>query len=112
KEAVFDAEDTLAGSLESVSVVVEGLVLNRERAAAAASGLLLATDVADYLVGQGLPFRRSHELVGLMTRRLLEAGRDSGSLASEESQQYAAQFRSQVVTRISTLASVEVRQTQ
>ena len=52
KHAVFDAEDTLAGCLAVVKSVVGGLTLNRERAAAAASGLLLATDVADYLVGQ------------------------------------------------------------
>ena len=111
KEAVFDAEDTLAGSLESVSVVVEGLVLNRERAAAAASGLLLATDVADYLVGKWLPFRRAHELVGLMTRRLLEAGRDFASLSIEEWQQYSELFGPDVVARITTRASVEARQT-
>ena len=57
-EAVFDAEDTLAGCLAVVRSVVGGLTLNRERAEAAASGLLLATDVADYLVGRGVPFRR------------------------------------------------------
>ncbi|HEX7087308.1 MAG TPA: argininosuccinate lyase [Vicinamibacterales bacterium] len=111
KEAVFDAEDTLVGSLESVSVVVEGLVLNRDRAAAAASGLLLATDVADYLVGKGLPFRRAHELVGLMTRRLLEAGRDFASLSVSEWQQYSELFGPDIVERITTRASVEARQT-
>ena len=53
KQAVFDAEDTLAGCAAVVRSVVDGLSLNRERASAAASGLLLATDVADYLVGEG-----------------------------------------------------------
>src|SRR4029078_4783084 len=57
KEAVFGAEDTLAGCLGVVRSVVGGLTLNRDWTAAAASGLLLATDVADYLVGRGLPFR-------------------------------------------------------
>jgi argininosuccinate lyase len=55
KHAVFDAEDTVAGCLAVVKSVVGGLTLNRERAARAASGQLLATDVADYLVGKGLP---------------------------------------------------------
>ena len=72
KQAVFDAEDTLAGCLAVVESVVAGLTLNRERAAAAASGLLLATDVADYLVGRGVPFRRAHEIVGALVR---QAGR-------------------------------------
>src|SRR6266851_920627 len=50
KEAVFGAEDTLSGCLAVVRPVVGGVTLNRARAASAASGLLLATDVADYLV--------------------------------------------------------------
>ena len=64
KEAIFDAEDTLAGCLATVRAVVSGLTLDRERAARAASGMLLATDVADYLVRRGVPFRRAHEVVG------------------------------------------------
>ena len=62
KEAIFDAEDTLAGCLAAVRAVVGGLTLNRSQAAAAATGLLLATDVADYLVRRGVPFRRAHEI--------------------------------------------------
>src|SRR5262249_50417594 len=66
KHSVFDAEDTLTGCLAVVKSVVAGLTLNRERAARAASGQLLATDVADYLVGKGMPFRRAHEVVGAL----------------------------------------------
>jgi len=74
KQAVFDTEDTLAGSLAAVRSVVEELTLNRDRAEAAASGLLLATDVADYLVGRGVPFRRAHEIVGGLVRHCLATG--------------------------------------
>ena len=76
KQAVFDAEDT-AGRLRwrSSRSVVAGLTLNRARAGSAASGLLLATDVADYLVGRGVPFRRAHEIVGALVRKLLGEGR-------------------------------------
>ena len=76
KEAVFGAEDTLSGCLAVVRSVVGGVTLNRARAASAASGLLLATDVADYLVGRGVPFRRAHEIVGALVRRLVAEGRD------------------------------------
>ena len=76
KEAVFGAEDTLTGCLAVVRSVVGGLTLNRERTAAAASGLLLATDVADYLVGKGMPFRRAHEVVGALVRKLIAEERD------------------------------------
>src|SRR5206468_5962068 len=80
KQAVFDAEDTLAGCLAAVRSVVDGLTLNRDRVESAASGLLLATDVADYLVGRGVPFRRAHEIVGALVRRLTAERRDFGSL--------------------------------
>jgi len=47
KEAIFDAEDTLAASLAVIRAVVDGLTVNRAETAAAATGMLLATDVAD-----------------------------------------------------------------
>jgi argininosuccinate lyase len=111
KEAVFDAEATLAGSLEAIAIVVEGLSLNTERAERAAAGLLLATDVADYLVGKGLPFRRAHELVGAMTRRLLAEGRDFESLPLAEWRGYSDLFDADVIDRVTTRASVEARRT-
>ena len=57
---MFDAEATLSASLRAADAVVARLSLDRERTARAASGLLLATDVADYLVARGLPSRRAH----------------------------------------------------
>jgi len=111
KEAVFDAEATVSGSLDAVAVVVEGLSVNTDRAERAAAGLLLATDVADYLVGKGVPFRRSHELVGAMTRRLLAEGRDFGSLPLAEWRGYSELFDADVIDRVTTRASVEARRT-
>ncbi len=84
KEAVFDAEATLTASLLAAHSVVSTLVTNSERSADAASGLLLATDVADYLVSRGMPFRRAHEVVGAMVRRLLLDGRDFGDMTLTE----------------------------
>ena len=72
KEAVFDTEDTVAGSLLSCEAVVRTLRVRRDVTQRAAGGLMLATDVADYLVRKGLPFRDAHELVGGMVRTLLE----------------------------------------
>ena len=83
KEAVFDAEATLAASLDAAHAVVSRLSINAERSGRAASGLLLATDVADYLVSRGMPFRRAHEVVGAMVRRLLAEGRDFSDLTHE-----------------------------
>jgi argininosuccinate lyase len=109
KHAVFDAEDTLTGCVTVVEAVVRGLTLNRERAAAAASGLLLATDVADYLVGRGVPFRRAHEIVGALVRFLVAEGREFGSLTPEEWQRASDRFGPDVVERVTPAASVAAK---
>jgi argininosuccinate lyase len=111
KEAVFDAEDTLAGSLAVVRSVVSGLTLNRARAASAASGLLLATDVADYLVGRGVPFRRAHEIVGGLVRTLVAEGRDFASLSPGEWRAASDRFEADIVDRITPGVSVAAKRT-
>jgi len=111
KQAVFDAEDTLAGSLAVVRSVVSGLTLDRERAGAAASGFLLATDAADYLVGRGVPFRRAHEIVGALVRRLVAEGRALESLSAAEWAAASEHFGADVVERVRARASVEAKRT-
>jgi argininosuccinate lyase len=111
KQAVFDTEDTLAGSLAAVRSVVEGLTLNRERAEAAASGLLLATDVADYLVGRGVPFRRAHEIVGALVRKLVAERREFGSLSPEEWRAASDKFDADVAGRVTARMSVAAKRT-
>lgn len=111
KQAVFDAEDTLAGSLAAVTAVVASLGLNAERTTAAASGLLLATDVADYLVERGVPFRRAHEIVGALVRKLVAERRDFGSLSVEEWQAASDRFGAEIVTRVTPRVSVAAKRT-
>ena len=111
KQAVFDAEDTLAGSLAVVTSVVDGLTLNRARAEAAASGLLLATDVADYLVGRGVPFRRAHEIVGALVRKLVAEGREFGSLTLDEWREASELFGADIVDRVTPRVSVAAKRT-
>jgi argininosuccinate lyase len=111
KEAVFDAEDTLLGSLAASRAVVDGLTLNRQRAESAASGLLLATDVADYLVGRGIPFRRAHEIVGALVRKLVAEGRDFGSLTQVEWRAASDAFGADIIPRVTSRASVAAKRT-
>jgi argininosuccinate lyase len=111
KEAVFGAEDTLSGCLAVVRSVVGGLTLNRERAASAASGLLLATDVADYLVGRGVPFRRAHEIVGALVRKLVAEKREFESLSLDEWRAASERFEADVVTRVTPRVSVAAKKT-
>lgn len=64
KEPLFDAFDTLELVLPVMSGLIASLTLRPERMAAQLEPNLLATDLADYLVRRGLPFRQAHELVG------------------------------------------------
>ena len=77
KEAVFDAFDTTSASLRVTATVLRNLGINKERAAAAASsGYMNATELADYLVRKGMPFRDAHELVGKIVMRAIESGKE------------------------------------
>ena len=111
KEAVFGAEDTLSGCLFVVRSVVNGLSLNRERMASAASGLLVATDVADYLVGRGVPFRRAHEIVGALVRKLVAEGREFKSLTLDEWHAASDRFDADVAARVTPRVSVAAKRT-
>jgi len=111
KQGVFDAEDTLAGCVAVVRSVVGSLTLNRDRAESAASGLLLATDVADYLVGRGVPFRRAHEVVGGLVRKLAAESRDFGSLSLDEWHAASDRFDTDIVSRLTARVSVGAKRT-
>ena len=111
KEGVFDTEHTLTVSLDAATAVVAKLTLRPERTSKAASGLLLATDAADYLVRKGLPFRNAHEVIGKMVRELLAAGRDFGDLSPAEWRAYSELFGDDVTQAVSALASVRARRT-
>src|SRR6266516_4102390 len=111
KETVFGAEDTVGACLAVVRSVVNGLTIDRERAATAASGLLLATDVADYLVGRGVPFRRAHEIVGALVRKLLAERRDFEALTFEEWRAASDLFETDIVSRVTPGVSVAAKRT-
>jgi len=111
KEAVFGAEAALAASLTATRAVLARLTLNAPRTERAASGLLLATDVADYLVTRGMPFRRAHEVVGAMVRRLLAAGRDFSDLTADEWRAASEVFGDDAPEAATALASVRARRT-
>ena len=111
KEALFEAEDTLGAALAAVASVVRGISLNRAAAEDAASGLLLATDVADYLVDKGVAFRDAHAIVGALVRRLLRERRSFDSLTHEEWRTHSPHFEPDVAAAITPVASVRRKRT-
>lgn len=74
KEALFDAVDTLALELPLAAAIIRTLHVDEARMAAALDGAALATDLADYLVREGMPFREAHRLAGQAVKRAEELG--------------------------------------
>jgi argininosuccinate lyase len=85
KTALFDAVDTALATIAVVTDVMRVVRFNRRALRAAASDpALLATDVAEYLVVRGMPFRTAHQLVGAAVRRGAEDGRTIADLSVAE----------------------------
>ena len=111
KEVLFDSEDTLIGSAGAATVVVSTLTLDRSRTARGASGFLLSTDVADYLVSQGVAFRTAHEIVGGMVRKMLAEGKEFETLTPAEWKAYHPAFGDAVMKVVTAHASVRAKKT-
>ncbi len=111
KEALFDAEDSLMGSAGAAATVVRTLTLDRARTARGASGFLLSTDVADYLVAKGVAFRTAHEVVGRMVREMLAQGKEFESLTPAEWRAFHPSFGDDVMTVVTAQASVRMKKT-
>jgi argininosuccinate lyase len=85
KEPVFDSVDTLEVLLPAFTGMVATMTLDLDRMAELApQGFSLATDVAEWLVGRGTPFREAHEIAGAAVRRCEELGRDLTDLTDEQ----------------------------
>jgi argininosuccinate lyase len=90
KEPLFDAIDTIELCLRVAREMLAGIEFDRERMAAAASDeLIAATDVADLLVREGVPFREAHGIVGGVVRAALERGKALSELTDEELRELA-----------------------
>lgn len=93
KEPVFDAVDTLRGTVQILSPFIRGLQVNAERMRRATEeGFLNATDAADYLVSKGIPFRQAHEVVGKLVRYCLDQKKRLDQLSLEELLRYSPLF--------------------
>ena len=97
KEAVFDAYDTVSASLKVSATVLKNISVNKERARASASNSYMnATELADYLVRKGMPFREAHEVVGKVVMRAMELGKELDQLPLSELREVSALFAEDV----------------
>ena len=90
KEAVFDTVDTVKICLQAAAMVLNNVYLNEKTTLAAATkGYLNATELADYLVKKGVPFRTAHDTVGQAVLFGLEHGKELHELSLDELRQFS-----------------------
>lgn len=111
KESLFDAFDTLNDLLPVVTGVVATLQLNPENMRAALQDEMLATDLADYLVEKGMPFREAHHVVGQVVQFCSEHDLTLTQLTTEQLRQISELFTEDVHTMLNFEQSVAKRRT-
>jgi argininosuccinate lyase len=110
KEPLFDTVDTLKHCLRAYGDMVPHLKPNREAMQLSArKGYATATDLADYLVRKGVPFRDAHEIVGKAVRLGIETGRDLSLLALSELQALSPAIGNDVFDVLTLEGSVRAR---
>jgi argininosuccinate lyase len=110
KEPLFDTIDTVKGSLKIFADMVREMRVNTATMRdAAARGFSTATDVADYLVRKGMPFRDAHEVVGKAVRYCVESGRDLPELTMAEWHAFSDKIDADISAAITLEASVNAR---
>ncbi len=109
KEGLFDTAGTLLSTLEVFAGMVAGIKVNRDRARAAVEeGYILATDLADYLVGKGVPFREAHGTVGRLVQHAIAEGKALKDLSISEYKKFSTLFEEDVLS-ITAETSVAAR---
>ena len=110
KYGLLDTVDTVLSSLEVCAGMVASLKIDAEKMRAAAAGYSLATDIADYLVKKGLPFRQAHTAVARLVRYALEKGKALSEMELSEYQGFSPLFSEDVksITVESALAARDI----
>jgi len=110
KEPLFDTVDNLRGSLKVFADMIPAISPRRDKMReAAARGFSTATDLADYLVRKGVPFRDAHEVVGKAVRRGVDSGRDLAQMPLEELRGFSTQIEQDVFQVLTLEGSVAAR---
>ncbi len=110
KEPLFDAADTLADTFTILAELLGGVTARPERMRAAlAEGFATATDLADYLVRKGVPFRDAHEIVARAVREAEGAGVDLGELPLERLKAFSPLVEADVFGVLTAEGSVATR---
>ncbi len=111
KEPLFDASDTIKACLSITIQMIPRITVNREIMRKAASvGFLNATDMADYLVNQGMPFRKAHACVGGAVAYALDKGKELDQLTLDELKSFSPLIKADVFDHLTLEAMIDRRQ--
>ena len=110
KEPLFDTVDTLRDSLRAFADMVPHLMARKaDMREAAKRGFSTATDLADYLVRKGIPFRDAHEIVGKSVAYGVKTSKDLSEMSLEELQQFSGEIGADVFDVLTLEGSVAAR---
>jgi argininosuccinate lyase len=110
KEPLFDTVDNLRGSLKVFADMIPAITPKRDNMREAARrGFSTATDLADYLVRQGVPFRDAHEVVGKAVRLGVDTERDLAEMSLDELQGFSDKIQQDVFDVLTLEGSVAAR---
>jgi len=112
KRALFDAVDGILLVLPAVAGTLDELTFDTTRTAAAISSTMMATDLADYLVGKGITFREAHAAVGALVRKAEELGVELHALPIGTFEAAHTAFGSDVRDALGARASVDRREVE
>ena len=111
KEPVFDSVDTIKAALAVFAAMLDGISANAAACAAAvADPMLLATDLADYLVNRGIPFRQAHEVIGKAVALCADKRCELPDLTLADYQALSPAFTADVFACLSVATSMNARQ--
>ena len=110
KPPVMESLDTVCACLEAMDGLVQGLEVNREALERSLkAGFITATDVADYLVEKGVPFREAHRITGEIVSHLASRGKAFDDLGAEDFRKFSHAFGPDIVSVILPESSVDRR---
>ncbi|MEZ5300162.1 MAG: argininosuccinate lyase [Verrucomicrobiales bacterium] len=111
KEPLFDSIDTAKLALAVFTEMIDGMAADEPKMrAAAADPFLLATDLADYLVKRGVPFRQAHEVIGKLTAFSLQSGLPFGEIPLQTYQEFSDAFADDVFACLNLESALNARQ--
>ncbi len=111
KEPLFEAADQLLASLEMAATVAASVRLDREKAAAAAeTGWLVATDLAEELARRGVPFHQAHRLVGRLVLESVRTGKRPADWTPQELAAFDPAFKAEMARLLNPAEGLKTRE--